>query len=161
MPRSYTIKRADTLGALARTNNTTIQELLKLNPTLRDPNLIYEGKTLNLPDLPSAAPVVAPATPITATPADTAKTAGQAGLGVKDLADLLGSTPEEQTATRDKLAKDFGYGAYADFERELFAKPSKTTQQFYEEAYRTAGLDRILADMTKRKEDLARSEFTI
>lgn len=46
---SYTIKSGDTLSALAKANNTTIAEIMKLNPTITNPNLIYAGKSLNLP----------------------------------------------------------------------------------------------------------------
>lgn len=46
---SYTIKRGDTLSALARRHGTTVNELMKLNPQITNPNLIYAGRTLNVP----------------------------------------------------------------------------------------------------------------
>jgi len=45
----YTIKSGDTLSQIAQAQGTTIAELMKLNPTITNPNLIYAGKTLNLP----------------------------------------------------------------------------------------------------------------
>jgi len=45
----YTIKSGDTLSAIAASKGTTVNELLKLNPTITNPNLIYAGKSLNLP----------------------------------------------------------------------------------------------------------------
>jgi LysM repeat protein len=46
---AYTIKSGDTLSAIAKSQGTTIAELMKLNPTITNPNLIYSGKSLNLP----------------------------------------------------------------------------------------------------------------
>ena len=44
----YTIKRGDTLSALARKFNTTISSLMALNPHIKNPNLIYEGDTIRI-----------------------------------------------------------------------------------------------------------------
>lgn len=49
----YTIKSGDTLSAIAKTQGTTISELMRLNPQITNPNLIYAGKSLNLPGLAS------------------------------------------------------------------------------------------------------------
>lgn len=46
---SYTIKPGDTLLGIAKNFNTTVDELLKANPNITNPNLIYAGSTLNLP----------------------------------------------------------------------------------------------------------------
>lgn len=46
---SYTIKKDDNLSAIASKNGTTVAELLKLNPGITNPNLIYPGKILTLP----------------------------------------------------------------------------------------------------------------
>jgi len=44
----YVIKKGDTLGKLAAANGTTVDALMKLNPQIKNPNLIYAGKTLKL-----------------------------------------------------------------------------------------------------------------
>ena len=44
-----TIKQGDTLSKLAVANGTTVAELMKANPNITNPNLIYAGKTLNIP----------------------------------------------------------------------------------------------------------------
>ena len=44
-----TIKQGDTLSKLAIANGTTVAELMKANPNITNPNLIYAGKTLNVP----------------------------------------------------------------------------------------------------------------
>lgn len=45
---TYTIKRGDTLGKIAKKYNTTVNELAKIN-NIKDPNKIYAGKTLKIP----------------------------------------------------------------------------------------------------------------
>ena len=44
----YVIKKGDTLGKIAAANGTTVDALMKLNPQITNPNLIYAGKTLKL-----------------------------------------------------------------------------------------------------------------
>lgn len=45
----YIIKSGDTLSKLASERGTTIAELMRINPDITNPNLIYEGKSINLP----------------------------------------------------------------------------------------------------------------
>lgn len=47
--RSITIARGDTLSGLARKYHTTVAELMRLNPQIKNPNLIYAGNKLNVP----------------------------------------------------------------------------------------------------------------
>lgn len=44
----YVIKKGDTLSKIAAANGTTVDALMKLNPQITNPNLIYAGKTLKL-----------------------------------------------------------------------------------------------------------------
>lgn len=53
---SYLIKSGDTLSRIASTNNTTVAELMKINPQITNPNLIYAGKSLTLPGISGAQP---------------------------------------------------------------------------------------------------------
>jgi len=46
---TVTIRSGDTLFAIARANNTTVEELVKAN-NIQNPSLIYAGQTLRLPD---------------------------------------------------------------------------------------------------------------
>jgi LysM repeat protein len=170
MPKNYTINRGDTLSRIAQQNGTTVADLLKLNPTVTDPNRIYAGASLFLPDAPgatSAAPA-APAAPAGAAPSagtatagpnygDIAKNAGAAGVGLNDLQGLFGPTPEEQKAARDEIAKQFGYDSEDAFMAEAFKKPSKTTEDFYQSAYDAAGLPTILSGITTKKDALSRA----
>ncbi|MCY1046645.1 LysM domain-containing protein [Corallococcus sp. bb12-1] len=46
---SYRIQSGDTLSALAKRYNTSVGDLMKANPDIKDKNLIYAGKSLNIP----------------------------------------------------------------------------------------------------------------
>ena len=67
-PRTYKIAKGDTLGGIASREKTSVQDLLKLNPNIKNPNLIYEGSSLNLPGQAPAPTVLQPQAP---TPAPT------------------------------------------------------------------------------------------
>ena len=43
------VVQGDTLSGLARKYHTTVAELMKINPMIRNPNLIYAGSSLNVP----------------------------------------------------------------------------------------------------------------
>ena len=57
---SYTIQYGDTLSGIASKTGKSIQELMRLNPSITDPNKIYAGRTLSLG---TSAPVVPTSTP--------------------------------------------------------------------------------------------------
>lgn len=44
----YKIKKGDTLSALALKHKTTVSKLMKLNPTIKNPNQIYVGQNIRL-----------------------------------------------------------------------------------------------------------------
>jgi LysM repeat protein len=46
---SYRIQSGDTLSRIAQRNNTSVSELMKANPQIKDANKIYAGRTLNIP----------------------------------------------------------------------------------------------------------------
>lgn len=71
---AYTIQPGDTLSAIARRFGTTVERLASLNG-IADPNRIYAGRTLQLPDprvkpqpKPPAAPSNDRALPVPAAP---------------------------------------------------------------------------------------------
>jgi len=47
----YTVVRGDTLSGLAKRYNTTISDIMKINPQITNPNLIYAGKTYKIPKI--------------------------------------------------------------------------------------------------------------
>ena len=177
MPRTYTIKSGDQLDRIAASNNTTRAKLLELNRDITDPNKIFAGRSLFLPDEvsspapaaiqqpavppPAAAPLAPTGFPTPMPPVPTspdygaaAKNAGAAGLSVADTASLFGATPEEQKAQKDTLAMQFGYADSDAFYADVFQKPSKTTEQYYKEAYSAAGLSDLLAKIEAKKSGL-------
>lgn len=46
---SIQIQSGDTLSGIASTHGTTLQDILKANPSIKDPNLIIAGESLNIP----------------------------------------------------------------------------------------------------------------
>ncbi len=46
---NYTVQSGDTLGEIADQFNTTVKELLRLNPDILDPRFIYVGQVIVLP----------------------------------------------------------------------------------------------------------------
>ena len=67
---TYQIKQGDTLGAIATKNNTTVQNLLSLNPTIKNPDLIQAGASLNLAPQ-TTTPVPTQTAPVSATAVQT------------------------------------------------------------------------------------------
>lgn len=58
--KTYTVQRGDTLGGVAQQHATTTSELQKLNPIIRDPNIIQPGWKLKLPAQAAANEAPAP-----------------------------------------------------------------------------------------------------
>jgi len=46
---SYTVKSGDTLSKIAQQYGTTVAELMKSNPSIKNANLIYSGQSLTIP----------------------------------------------------------------------------------------------------------------
>lgn len=46
---TYTVKSGDTLSGIAKKYNTTIEEILAINPQITNPNLIFVGQVINIP----------------------------------------------------------------------------------------------------------------
>lgn len=60
---TYTIQYGDTLSGIASKSGKSIQELMRLNPSISDPNKIYAGRTLNVGDsAPAPVPTPTPST---------------------------------------------------------------------------------------------------
>ena len=60
IPNSTLIQRGDTLSTIARQNDTTVAELMRLNPQIKDPNKIFAGTTLNLPPFTGSSAAATP-----------------------------------------------------------------------------------------------------
>ena len=106
---TYTIKKGDTLSKIAKQHNTTVDELLKLNPYITDPNKIYAGKTLNLPTSTPQTP--APQTPAPQTPAPQAPIVSNPYDAIlKDLEEAYRRQREAHEASTDALLSELEAG---------------------------------------------------
>ncbi len=57
-------------------------------------------------------------------------------------------------AARENAAKDLGYATFDDFMKDVTAKPSQSTQDFYTTAYNAAGLPDLLSKIGAKKDAL-------
>lgn len=72
-PLLYTVQEGDTLGAIARTHDVSIEDLMAANG-LTDPNVLHVGQTLIIPVDPPPTPTTDPAAEIPPEPSPTAAT---------------------------------------------------------------------------------------
>lgn len=56
----YTVKKGDTLSAIAKRYGTTVEALLKANPQIKNANLIKVGEVINIPGKAEEEPVTTP-----------------------------------------------------------------------------------------------------
>ncbi len=52
MTTTYRVRSGDTLSRIADFHKTTLDELLRLNPQIEDPNVIHVGQVVNVPKTP-------------------------------------------------------------------------------------------------------------
>jgi LysM repeat protein len=53
----YTVRRGDTLTSISKAHNTTVDEMMKANPQIKDRDLIFAGSVLKVPQQAPAATV--------------------------------------------------------------------------------------------------------
>lgn len=107
----------------------------------------------------SASPVVNPTPQATqpTQPTDYSslfKQAGGAGVNLGDLSKIITPPQDETQKIKDDLARGYGYDSFDSFTKDIFTKPSKTTEQFYNEAYTAAGLPDLINQLTTKKNQL-------
>ncbi len=65
-----------------------------------------------------------------------------------------GGTATDLTNAQDQVAKQLGFESYLDAINHLKANPSQSTTDFYNEAYKAAGLDELANKIASRRSDL-------
>jgi LysM repeat protein len=114
---TITIQKGQTLSGIAKQQGTTVDALLKANPSIKNPNLIYAGASLNLPGAP-ASPVVAPKASVPTPPApvtpsapvtqrvDQISSSGTSGVPAKST--LYGAEVPSSTSLLQKYRSELG-----------------------------------------------------
>lgn len=57
---TYTVKKGDTLSAIAKKNGTTVHALMSINKNISNANVIRVGQVINLPSPAPVTPTVKP-----------------------------------------------------------------------------------------------------
>ena len=96
---AYKIQSGDTLSAIALANKTDVATLQKLNPSIKDPNKIYVGASLELPT--ATPPTGAVTTPPVTTPVDLT---GSSSSGIVGTSDTVQRQKEQEAM--DKLSAE-------------------------------------------------------
>lgn len=71
----YTVQKGDTLWDIANRNNTTVANLQSANPQITNPNLIYAGNVINIPDAVASTPSTTAEAPAQTSPTTGTSTA--------------------------------------------------------------------------------------
>ena len=114
---TITIQKGQTLSGIAKQQGTTVDALLKANPSIKNPNLIYAGSALSLPEAPKPTPVapgasgsapVAPMTPSTpvTTRVDQISSPGTSPVPANNT--LYGANVPSNTSLLQKYRSDLG-----------------------------------------------------
>jgi len=114
---TITIQKGQTLSGIAKQQGTTVDALLKVNPSIKNPNLIYAGSALNLPEAPKPTPVApgasgsAPVAPVTpsipvTTRVDQISSPGTSPVPANNT--LYGANVPSNTSLLDKYRSELG-----------------------------------------------------
>ena len=114
---TITIQKGQTLSGIAKQQGTTLDALLKANPSIKNPNLIYAGSALSLPEAPKPTPVapgasgsapvapVTPSTPVT-TRVDQISSPGASPIPAKT--SMYGADVPSSTSLLEKYRSELG-----------------------------------------------------
>lgn len=114
---TITIQKGQTLSGIAKQQGTTVDALLKANPSIKNPNMIYAGSALSLPEAPKPTPVapgasgspqpapVTPSTPVT-TRVDQISSPGTSVIPAKT--SMYGADVPSNTSLLEKYRSELG-----------------------------------------------------
>lgn len=173
---TITIQKGQTLSGIAKQQGTTVDALLKANPSIKNPNLIYTGSALSLPEVPKptvvapgasgSAPVapVTPSTPVT-TRVDQISSPGTSPVPAKNT--LYGADVPSNTSLLEKYRSDLGLNttlksiqdsqtSYLDTLKNL---PKKG--DLYKTERTTRGIDQMQTNLQSLDDRLAKMDEAI
>ncbi len=173
---TITIQKGQTLSGIAKQQGTTVDALLKANPSIKNPNLIYAGASLNLPGAP-ASPVVAPGAspspkPAPVTPSSTVNqrvdqisSPGTSGVPAKST--LYGAEVPSSTSLLTKYRSELGLDSalksmqdsQTSYLESLKNLPKKS--DIYEQEKAKRGVDVMQKNLLSLDDRLASMELAI
>ncbi|KKT62462.1 MAG: LysM domain protein, Peptidoglycan-binding protein [Candidatus Giovannonibacteria bacterium GW2011_GWA2_44_26] len=173
---TITIQKGQTLSGIAKQQGTTVDALLKANPSIKNPNLIYAGSALSLPEAPKPTPVApgasgsAPITPVTpptpvTTRVDQISSPGASPVPAKNT--LYGADVPSSTSLLEKYRSDLGLNtalksmqdsqtSYLDTLKNL---PKKS--DLYKTERTTRGIDQMQTNLQSLDDRLAKMDEAI
>jgi len=114
---TITIKSGDTLSGIAKANGTTVDALMKANPSITDANKIYAGAALNLPTSPVSPPVApvssgstqpAPVTPSSSVTDRVAQNSSAGTSAIPATSTLYGASVPSNTSLLEQYRSSLG-----------------------------------------------------
>ncbi|HET9789590.1 MAG TPA: LysM domain-containing protein [Pyrinomonadaceae bacterium] len=91
---TYTIKAGDTLGKIAKSKGVTLEQLLKANPQIKNPDKIKVGDVLNVPDNSTTTANTKPLPSIAVPTTTTSAAAGALGAAIAEALGALSAKYE-------------------------------------------------------------------
>lgn len=159
MSNTYKIKSGDTLSGIASKYNTTVNELMSLNPYIKNANLIYAGKSLNLPTAQTTNNQITNTTP-EATPSPVVNTAPtkttQELAHEYATAQTAGATNDTNAllAQYEKIAEQYKQGLQSQEQQALnqINAQRDTVLNNYNDSARQAYINKMLASKNVEQE---------
>lgn len=163
------------MSGLAKKYSTTVNDLLKANPSIKNPNLIYSGSSLAVPDAPPqpVAPVStgsAPAAPVTPTLTVTERVDQNLSPGTSGLpanASLYGANVPTATGLLSQYRKELGLDTALKSMQDSQSSYLTTLQNLpkksdiYRQERSKLGLDTLQTNLTSLDDRLATMEEAI
>lgn len=146
---TYTIKSGDTLSGIASKYGTSVSTLMSLNPYIKNANLIYAGKTLNLPGTQNNT-TTAPTQPVQkATSAPTQTTQQLAEAYAKQQTANAGNDTQALLAQYEKIAEQQKQALQKNYE--LTNNKINAQREEVAEAYNTNARQAYINSMLGKK----------
>lgn len=114
---TITIQKGQTLSGIAKSQGTTVDALLKANPSIKDPNKIFAGASLSLPGAPAPTPVApvassspqgAPVTPSSSVTQRVDQVSSGGTSPIPDNSTLYGANVPSNTSLLAKYRSELG-----------------------------------------------------